>query len=112
MLDKDKKYSLADIISDMKKIDLRNDNFCLYGESDDSLRTDGNYYIADYPDVDDDDKEIYPQIVRSKNLYYLYSGQQFADVVDSVVEQKPSASLDEFVEALNYYSITDDFLDF
>ncbi|CAI0883003.1 hypothetical protein FCL49_01700 [Serratia proteamaculans] len=111
MLNKDNQYSLADIISAMKKTDSRDDNFCLYGETDDQLKVDGNYYIADYPDVDDDDKEIYPQIVISKNLNYLYSGQQFADVVDSVLEQKPSASLDDFVEALNYYSANDDFLD-
>lgn len=111
-MNKDHQYSLADIISYMKKIELRNDNFCLYGESDDILKADGYYYIADYPDADDYDNEIYPQIVRSKGLHYLYSGQQFADVIDSVVEQKPLASLDEFVNALNYYSKNDNFLDF
>ncbi|MTD26522.1 DUF7716 domain-containing protein [Erwinia sorbitola] len=111
MLNKNDQYSLVDIISAMKKADSRNDDFCLYGETDEQLRVDGSYYVADYPDVDDDDKEIYPKIVVSKKLNYLYSGQQFADVVDSVLEQKPSASLDDFVEALNYYSANDDFLD-
>ncbi|WP_054878459.1 hypothetical protein, partial [Yersinia similis] len=103
MLNKDNQYSLADIISAMKKTDSRDDNFCLYGETDEQLKVGGNYYVADYPDVDDD-KEIYPQIVISKKLNYLYSGQQLVDVVDSVLEQKPSASLDDFVKALNYYS--------
>ncbi|QGU86902.1 DUF7716 domain-containing protein [Erwinia sorbitola] len=111
MLNKNDQYSLVDIISAMKKADSRNDDFCLYGETDEQLRVDGSYYVADYPDVNDDDKEIYPKIVVSKKLNYLYSGQQFADVVDSVLEQKPSASLDDFVEALNYYSANDDFLD-
>lgn len=58
----------------MKKMDERNDNFCLYGKSDGKLKKEGEYYVADYPDVDDNDKEIYPEIVRSKHLHYLYSG--------------------------------------
>ncbi|HHQ6612409.1 DUF7716 domain-containing protein [Morganella morganii] len=111
MLNKDSQYSLVDIISDMKKTDFRDDNFCLYGENSDDLELNGNYYVSDYPDVDDD-KEIYPQIVIAKKLNYLYSGQQFADVIDSVIEQKSSASPDDFVKALNYYSNNDDFLDF
>ncbi|WP_127960499.1 DUF7716 domain-containing protein [Serratia microhaemolytica] len=92
--------------------DSRDDNFCLYGDDCDELKVDGNYYVADYPDVDDQDNEVFPQVVISKKLNYLYSGQQFVDVIDSVLEQKPSASLDEFVRALNYYSVNDDFLDF
>ncbi len=111
MLNKDKQYRLVDIIFAMKKTDSRDDNFCLYGDTDDQLKIDGNYYVADYPDVDGNDKEIYPQIVHSKKLHYLYSGQQFLDVIDSVLEQKPLASLDDFVKALNYYSANDDFLD-
>ncbi|ELY2909924.1 DUF7716 domain-containing protein [Cronobacter dublinensis] len=112
MVNKDSKYSLSDIISYMKITDSRNDDFCLYGESDERLNANWHYYIADYPDVDDNDEEIYPEIVRIKKLHYLYSGEQFADVVDSVVEQKPSATLDDFVKALNFYSENDDFLDF
>ncbi|MDC9591686.1 hypothetical protein PSI23_20990 [Xenorhabdus sp. XENO-10] len=53
MLDKDKQYCLADIISDMKDTDSRDDDFCLYGIDDEKLRKDGNYYIADFPDVID-----------------------------------------------------------
>ena len=111
MLNKDHQYDLIDIISSMKISDSRDDNFCLYGEVDELLKADGKYYIADYPDVDDNDNEVYPKIVYSKKLHYLYSGQQFADVIDTVIEQKPSASIDDFVKALNYYSVNDDFLD-
>lgn len=111
MLNKNHQYDLIDIISSMKTSDSRDDNFCLYGETDELLKADEKYYIADYPDVDDNDNEIYPKIVCSKNLHYLYSGQQFADVIDTVIEQKPSASIDDFIKALNYYSENDDFLD-
>lgn len=112
MLSKDHEYSLMDIISNIKKLALRDDNFCLYGEADEQLKADGKYYVADYPDVDDNDNEIYPEIVRYKRLYYLYSGEQFTDVIDTVIDQKPLASIDDFVVALNYYSVNDDFLDF
>lgn len=112
MLNKNCQYSLMDIISAMKLTVLRNDNFCLYGDFDELLKADGKYYVADYPDIDDNDKEIYPEIVCSKNLHYLYSGQQFVDVIDTVIEQKPSALLDDFVRALNHYSMNDDFLEF
>ena len=111
MLNKNHRYSLIDIISYMKSAS-RNDNFCLYGELDSLLTADGKYYVADYPDIDDNDNEVYPEIVTYKKLYYLYSGQQFTDVIDLVVEQRPEASIDDFVNALNYYSENDDFLDF
>ncbi|WP_340618796.1 DUF7716 domain-containing protein [Xenorhabdus entomophaga] len=112
MLDKDKQYHLADIISDMKDVDSRDDEFCLYGINDGKLDKNGSYYIADFPDIDDNDEELFPQIVVENELHYLYSGQQFADVIDTVLAQKPSATLDDFVAALNYYTEHDDFLDF
>ncbi|EJY8377642.1 hypothetical protein OHJ56_004324, partial [Cronobacter sakazakii] len=52
------------------------------------------------------------EIVTNKKLHYLYSGEQFADAIASVVEKKPSATLDDFVKALNFYSENDNFLDF
>ncbi|MGA3698056.1 DUF7716 domain-containing protein [Enterobacteriaceae bacterium TYF_5] len=113
MLQKDHQYHLTDIILAMKQIELRDDNFCLYGEDDieDKLKIGQQYFIADYPDVDDNDNEIYPDIVQMNHLVYLYSGQQFADVIDLALEQKPSATLDDLVNALNYYSEHDDFMD-
>ncbi|CDH06149.1 conserved hypothetical protein [Xenorhabdus bovienii str. oregonense] len=82
MLNKNKKYYFADIISDMANIDSRDDDFCLYGIDDEKLKKDGNYYIAYFPDVDDNDEETYPQIVINNKLHYLYSVQQVADVID------------------------------
>ena len=108
MLKLNEKYSLADIISAMKDVDSRDDDFCVYGESHGDLIAGGHYYIAAY----DDDNDRHPPIVRAKKLYYLYSGEHFADVIDSVIEQKPSASLEDYVKALNYYAEYDDFLEF
>lgn len=112
MLIKGNLYPINDIISYIKKPTERNDNFCLYGEFDEDLKSNKRYYIGDYPNVGDDGKEIYPSFVLKKKLYFLYSGEQFADVIDSVMEQKPSATTKDFIKALNYYSEYDDFLDF
>jgi hypothetical protein len=111
MLVKGNLYPIKDIISYVKGNIERGDDFCIYGESDEDLLSNKSYYIDDYPDVDDNGKEIYPPHALKKKLNYLYSGQQFADVIDSVIDQKPLATTDEFIKALNYYSEYDNFLD-
>lgn len=86
--------------------------FCLYGrDTDKYLTPDEECFISDYPKVEND-KEIYPLSVQQKKLSYIYSGEQFADVISSVSEQKKSAEIEEYVRALNYYLEHDDFLDF
>ncbi len=42
---------------------------------------------------------------------FLYSGESFQAVVDLAMKQKPSASVEEVIRCLNYYSNNDDFLD-
>ncbi|OCG12241.1 hypothetical protein A9G24_08955 [Gilliamella sp. App6-5] len=111
MLIKENLYSINDIINYMKNSLERDDDFCVYGVEDKALENQESYYIDDYPEVDDDGQEIYPSLVRQKHLHYLYSGQQFADVVDVVLDQKPSATIDDFIQSLNYYAENDNFLE-
>ena len=111
MIFKGNVYPIMDIIFYLKNHPEKGDDFCIYGETDEEIINNKCYYVDDYPDVDDHGKEIYPPSVLKQKLHYLYSGQQFADVIDSVVDQKPSATIDEFIQALNYYSEYDDFLD-
>lgn len=68
--------------------------------------------VSGYPQVDENDNDVYPQDAASTGLFCIYSGEQFADVILSVMEQKPSASDRDFIDALNYYLENDDFLDF
>ncbi|WP_318371738.1 hypothetical protein [Enterobacter sp.] len=111
MLTRDAQYRLTEIITYMKETNCQDDNFCLYGnDTDDDLISDGKYFISDYPKVEND-KEIYPFPVQQRNLSYIYSGEQFADVISSVSEQKELATIDEYIKALNYYLEHDDFLD-
>lgn len=111
MLKRNKEYSLAEIITYMRDTKCQDDNFCLYGsDSDDDLIIDNKYFISDYPKVEND-KEIYPLPIQQKKFSYIYSGEQFADVISSISDQKSSATIDEYVRALNYYLEHDDFLD-
>lgn len=109
-VDENKIYRLDEIIHHMQETKCGDDNFCLYGKNDDVLNAQYEYLVSEYPKVNDD-IEIYPDVVRESNLSYVYSGEQFSDVILSVMEQKSSATLDEYVAALNYFMENDDFLD-
>lgn len=102
---------LKDIIDIMVKSRCEDDNFCIYG-SDGELFGEKEYLVSGYPQVDENDKEVYPQDAVSRGLSYIYPGEQFADVILSVIEQKSSASNQDFIDALNYHLENDDFLDF
>lgn len=56
-----------------------------------------------YPTIDDNDEEVYPDFVRDKSLDLFYYGQQFEDVLMSVFDQKETASINDYINALNYY---------
>ncbi|MBG9987797.1 hypothetical protein HZY88_02240 [Aerococcaceae bacterium DSM 111176] len=105
-------YSMEQLIKYVKyDLDL-GDTFCVYTKDNDTLDLDIDslYWVDDYPDVDDVDNEIYPSSVSEKNLYYCYSGQQFADVINVTQAGKPDATVEDYIKALNYYSQHDTFL--
>ena len=70
-----------------------------------------SYLLADYPQVVDD-KDVYPTQVREQELELIYYGEDFADVLLSVMGQKVEATDEECLQALLYYYEHDDFLDF
>jgi hypothetical protein len=111
MLPRNQYYKLSEIIDCLKATGEQGDDFCLYGDDQEQLDLAASYFIADYPEVNND-REIYPGSVQEKGLDYLYSGQQFADVVTLLLEQKPDAVHDDYVKALNYYQENDDFMSF
>ena len=101
---------LNDFIKFMVETQCENDNFCIYGREGE-LNGDREYFISDYPRIDVNSNEVYPHEVISSGLSYIYSGEQFTDVIISVMEQKTSASNKDYIDALNYYLDNDDFLD-
>ena len=111
MLKKGKYYSLDEIIKSVIDDFDFGDEFCIYG---DSLPLKGGkvYMIDDFPEVDENDQEIYPESVAKSALNYLYSGQQFVDVIKNLLGQIVNPGGNDFELALDYYSKNDSFLDF
>ena len=106
-----KYYPLGDIVKSVVDNFNFGDEFCIYGDLL-PLKGGKTYLIDDFPGVDGNDQEIYPDSVRERGLNYLYSGQQFADVVKNLVGQIRNPGINDFELALDYYSKNDCFLDF
>ena len=59
-----------------------------------------------------EDRDIYPADVVEQDLQLVYYGEQLLDVLTVALEGKPDASLQDLVEALNYYNQHDNFMPF
>ena len=103
-------YFLKDIIEAVKSEEL-DDDFCLYAKEKGRLNFQTSYLLADYPQVVDN-RDVYPRQVSEQELELIYYGEDFADVLLSVMEQKAEATDEECLQALLYYYEHDDFLDF
>ena len=87
------------------------DDFCLYGKEDGELALARLYWVSDYPDVVED-SDVYPADVAEQDLQLVYYGEQLIDVLSVALEEKPEASHQDLVEALNYYQQHDSFMKF
>jgi hypothetical protein len=99
---------LGDLIAMARSGEL--DQHCVYGPDGD-IEVDGVYAVADYPSVVDD-VEIYPADITARGLSFLYSGQQFTDVIVVACDQVEEPSATQIVESLRYYAEHDTFLEF
>ncbi len=59
-----------------------------------------------------EDRDIYPADVVEQDLQLVYYGEQLLDVLSVALEEKPDASLQDLVDALNYYNQHDNFMPF
>ena len=86
-------------------------NFYLYTKDDVKIASEDTIcYIESYPEIDDNDREIYPNFVISERLEVFCSGNILEDVISNLFHQKNSPAIKEFVTALNYYFANDAFL--
>ena len=83
---------------------------CMLKENEE-LNFQDSYLLADYPQVVDN-KDVYPRQVREQELELIYYGEDFADVLLSVMVKKAEATDQEYLQALIYYYEHDDFMDF
>lgn len=108
---KHQELSLEQIIEQVRLDKLVSDNFCLYAKEYGELRLNSLYWVSDYPDVVED-RDVYPTEVAEQNLQLVYYGEQLIDVLNVALEEKPNASLQDLVDALNYYNQHDNFMPF
>ena len=103
--------SLEQIIEQVRVDQLVSDDFCLYGKEEGELKLDSLYWVSNYPDVVED-SDVYPTDVAEQDLQLVYYGEQLIDVISVALEEKPDASPQDLVEALNYYNQHDSFMPF
>lgn len=103
--------SLEQIIEQVIADQFSSDDFCLYGKEDGELELTRLYWVSDYPDVVED-SDVYPTDVAEQDLQLVYYGEQLIDVLAVALEEKPNASPQDLVEALNYYQQHDCFMKF
>lgn len=108
---KHQELSLEQIIEQVRVDQLVSDDFCLYGKEDGELTLDSLYWVSAYPDVVED-SDVYPADVVEQDLQLVYYGEQLIDVLAVALEEKPNASPQDLVEALNYYQQHDSFMPF
>ena len=108
---KHQELSLEQIIEQMRVDESPSDDFCLYGKEYGELALDRLYWVSNYPDVVED-RDIYPADVVEQDLQLVYYGEQMIDVLSVALEEKPEASHQDLVEALNYYHQQDTFMPF
>ena len=108
---KHQELSLEQIIEQVRVDNLSSDDFCLYAKEDGELRLNSLYWVSDYPDVVGN-RDVYPTDVTEQDLQLVYYGEQLIDVLSVALEEKPEASHQDLVEALNYYQQHDNFMPF
>ena len=59
-----------------------------------------------------DDSDVYPADASEQHLQLVYYGEQFLDVLTVALEEKPEASHQDLVDALNHYNRYDSFMTF
>lgn len=120
VLEKQVEYKLSDVITIVSNMIIENGinnflddiDFCIYTtDYVEEASGDTICYLDEYPDIDDNDKEIYTDFVTDRKLVMFYSGEQFEDVIGQMLSQKRDASIEEFISGINYYREHDDFLD-
>ena len=103
--------SLEQIIEQMRVDESSSDDFCLYSKEDGELALERLDWVSKYPDVVED-RDVYPTEVAEQNLQLVYYGEQLIDVLSVALEEKPEASHQDLVDALNYYNRYDIFMNF
>jgi len=102
-----------DIIEMVKNKQERKTSYCVYCPDDiDDPTLDTVCYIDSYPEITNNDEEVYSGFVYSNNLQLLCREELIQDVIDTAISQKPNVSDSELLMAFIFYNGNDVFLIF
>lgn len=89
-------------------------SYCVYGTLQDSnkITLETICFLDGYPEIDDDDEEIFPDFVTNNRLTFLFREELIQDVVKNALSQKLSASNVEILKAITFYNERDSFMFF
>jgi hypothetical protein len=68
-------------------------------------------YAEGYPDVTDEEEEIFPNFVVNEKLEKFCSDEIFESVIGNILHQKKQPTMKNFIDGLNYYLDDDAFID-
>ena len=114
------KYTLEELINEIKEMYLENGDstfykdsgWCLYAKSD-KLKLTSECYVLPYPDVDmDSDTEELPEFAVQNNLEFIYRDEMLQDVIASAVDEDEDMPNKKILKAIKYYDEYDTFMDF
>ena len=90
---------------------IAENKYSIYISENNKLKENTLIYVGKPVEIDDNDNEIYPNVVLKNNLEFYYSCETLQDVIDLAFSQKSEASIEEIIKCLNFYSDNDTFLD-
>lgn len=88
-------------------------DYCVYGKgSSDDATLETVCVIDYYPEITDDDEELFPAHIVDQSLDFWFRDELLEDVVFNALKQKSSASAEEILQAIKYYNHHDSFYNF
>lgn len=117
---KNEKRLFGDIIKEMKNIYLEfgedklteDDDWCIY-TIEDELKPDTECYIFDYPDYNDETgEEIFPEYASNNGMECITTCEAIQDVIITALNQNEDLTVEQLIEAINYYFENLTFMEF
>ncbi len=117
---KEKSRLFKDIVEEMRATYLEfgneklieDDDWCIY-TVEEKLEPNTECYIFDYPDYDDETgEEILPEYAVKNKMKCVTTCEALQDVIINSLNQRSDLSVEELIEAINYYFDNIAFMEF
>ncbi|MDR3411772.1 MAG: hypothetical protein P4L87_12665 [Formivibrio sp.] len=85
--------------------------YCVYGTTpSEKAELTSICVIDDYPEINDEDEEIFPDTVTNAGLVFWYRDELIEDVISNAKNQDAGVTNKKILEAINYYDEHDSFM--